>query len=94
MKITDVIWLEDIVEKLARKHNVKQHEVIEVLKNRPQFRFVEKGHRKGEDVYAALGQTNSGRYMTVFFVYKASNQALIVSTRDMTKSERKKYEQR
>ena len=47
MKITDVIWLEDIVEKLARKHNVKQHEVIEVLKNRPQFRFVEKGHRKG-----------------------------------------------
>lgn len=68
--------------------------MIEVLKNRPQFRFVEKGHRKGEDVYAALGQTNSGRYMTVFFVYKASNQALIVSTRDMTKSERKKYEQR
>ena len=93
MKITDVIWLEDIVKKLARKHNVKQHKVIEVLKNRPQFRFVEKGHRKGEDVYAALGQTNSGRYMAVFFVYKASNQALIVSTRDMTKSERKKYEQ-
>ena len=93
MNITEIIWLEDIVEKLIRKHNVKEQEVIEVLKKRPKFRFVEKGHRKGENVYAALGQTNSGRKLIVFFVYKGDKQALIVSARDMTKSERKKYEQ-
>ncbi|CAD7783231.1 MAG: hypothetical protein KCCBMMGE_01757 [Candidatus Methanoperedenaceae archaeon GB37] len=57
MKIGEIIWLEDIVEKLEKKHSVRQNEVIEVLENKPKFRFVEKGHRKGENVYAALGQT-------------------------------------
>ncbi len=36
MKITGIIWLEDIVEKLRRKHGVREHEVTEVLNNRPQ----------------------------------------------------------
>ena len=57
MKIGEIIWLEDIIEKLEKKHSVRQNEVIEVLENKPKFRFVEKGHRKGENVYAALGQT-------------------------------------
>lgn len=57
MKIGEIIWLEDIVEKLEKKHSIRQNEVIEVLENKPKFRFVEKGHRKGENVYAALGQT-------------------------------------
>ena len=43
MRITGFIWLEDIVEKLARKHNVQQREVRELFANRPHFRFVEKG---------------------------------------------------
>ena len=62
MKIGEIIWLEDIVEKLEKKHSVRQNEVIEVLENKPKFRFVEKGHRKGENVYAALGQTYEGRF--------------------------------
>ena len=94
MKIKDIIWLEDIIEKLDRKHNVKQNEVIEVLENKPKFRFVEKGHQKGENVYAALGQTYEGRYLIVFFVYKRNGRALIISARDMTNSERGLYEQR
>jgi len=32
----------------------------------PYFRFVEKGHRSGENVYAARGQTKNGRYLIVF----------------------------
>ena len=92
MKIKEIIWLEDIVEKLRRKHRVKQNEVIEVLEKKPKFRFVEKGYHKGEDVYAALGQTYEGRYLIIFFVYKRNGQALIISARDMTKSERRLYE--
>lgn len=92
MKIDGLIWFEDIVEKLNRKHNVQQDEVKEILSNKPNFRFVEKGHRAGENVYAALGQSYSGRYIVVFFVYKTDNSALILSARDMTKSERKLYE--
>lgn len=94
MKITGIIWLEDIVEKLAWKHNVQQHEVIEVLRNEPLFRFIEKGHRKGENVYSASSQTDAGRYLVVFFVYKRNQKALIVSARDMTRAERRIYERK
>lgn len=92
MKITGLIWYDAIVEKLERKHGVKQHEVLEVLEKRPQFRFVEKGYRKGENVYAVLGRTRAGRYLIIFFVYKKDKHALILSARDMTPAERKKYE--
>ena len=57
MKLTGIIWLEEIVEKIERKHRVTQEEVREILRGPSHFRFVEKGHRRGENVYAALGQT-------------------------------------
>ncbi len=92
MKIRGLIWLDEIIEKIARKHNVSQDEVRDILTDRPHFRFVEKGHRRGENVYAALGQTKNGRYLIVFFVYKKDGRAIILSARDMTPSERKRYE--
>ena len=67
LKIQGIIWLDDIIDKLATKHNVRQNEVSEVFSSQPYFRFVEKGHRSGENVYAALGQTKNGRYLIVFF---------------------------
>lgn len=94
LKINGVFWLEDIVEKLLLKHHVEEHEVVEVLENQPWFRFVEKGHRKGENVYSAWGQTEAGRYLIVFFVLKKNNDALILSARDMTTSERRKNEEK
>lgn len=93
MEITGFIWLEDIVEKLARKHSVRPQEVREVFEIFAAFRFVETGHRQGENVYAALGQTDAGGYLIVFFVYKEDRQALILSARDMTNAERRKYQQ-
>lgn len=91
MKIKGIIWIDEIVEKLDRKHHVMQHEVREVLRNEPHFRHVEKGHHPGEDVYAALGRTDAGRYLIIFFVHKRDKRALIVSAREMTGSERKRY---
>ena len=91
MRIEGIIWLEDIVEKLILKHGVEQDEVVEVLKNKPIFRLAGKGHRNDENLYAALGQTNPGRYLTVFFVYKKTKKALIISARAMTRSERRRY---
>jgi uncharacterized DUF497 family protein len=93
LRIKDLIWLEKIVEKLWVKHDVVVSEVREVLEGRPKFRFVEKGHRRGENLYAALGRTESGRYLTVFFVLKRNGQALVVSARDMSDAERKRHEQ-
>lgn len=94
MKIDDFIWLSDIIDKLIVKHHVLQDEAEEVFFNRPRFRFVEKGYRKGENVYSAGGQTDAGRYLIVFFIYKSDNTALILSARDMDKKERKKYERK
>ena len=91
MKIDGIIWLRDIADKLEFKHNVTMEEVEETLSNKPKFRFLEKGERKGENVYMALGQTDSGRYLSVLFIYKRTKEALILSARDMAEKERKPY---
>ncbi len=91
MQIRGLIWYADIIEKLETKHGVQQDEVREVLNNRPQFRFVEKGHRRDENVYSASGQTESGRYLIAFFIYKKDQRAIILSAREMDNAERKRY---
>jgi uncharacterized DUF497 family protein len=92
VKIHGVIWLEEIVEKLEQKHSVFQTEVIELFTLSPLYRYVEKGHQANENVYSALGRTDAGRYLIVFFVLKSNRKALIISARDMTVNERKRYE--
>ncbi len=94
LNITGYIWLESIVSKLQTKHGVEVREVAETFESIPRFRLVERGHRSGEDVYAALGKTDSGRFLVVFFIRKRDGRALIVSARDMTDSERKRYGRR
>jgi len=92
MYINDFIWLPDIVEKLAVKHHVTIEEAEDVFFDRPRFRFVESGYRSGEGVYSAMGQTEVGRYLVVFFIHKLDQTALIVTARDMDRKERRLYE--
>jgi hypothetical protein len=94
MRISGIIWLEDIVDKLDQKHAIQKHEVKEVFADEVWFRFVEKGHRSGENLYSAFGQTETGRYVIVFFVHKRDGQALVISAREMTETERRTYERR
>jgi uncharacterized DUF497 family protein len=91
MKIAGFIWLEDIVEKLEGKHQVNPDEVEEAFANQPKIKRMSKGRFRGEDVYRALGQTDAGRYVVVFFIYKLTNEALVLSARDMDDKERKAY---
>ncbi len=88
MKINGFIWYEKIIDKLEHKHNVQQREVREIFANNPIFRYVEKGLQPDENVYSALGRTDAGRYMIIFFIYKTNRNALIVSARNMTGAER------
>ena len=46
MKIEGIIWLNQIVDKLAFKHQVETFEVEESLDGKPKFRFVEKATEK------------------------------------------------
>jgi uncharacterized DUF497 family protein len=91
MRIAKFVWLEEIEEKIIRRHDVQPFEAEEAFFNRPLFRFMERGQRKGEDVYAVHGRTQAGRYLTVFFIHKTGGDALIISARDMTDRERKLY---
>ena len=91
MRLTGVIWLRDVVDKLAWKHRVTTDEVENALTSARRFRFIDTGDVEGEDLYAAMGRTAAGRYLIIYFVHKITKEALIISARDMTKEERKSY---
>ena len=80
-----------IVEKLIWKHQVLTLEVEEVLRGRCRIFRKETGRVEGENLYNALGQSEDGRYLSVFFIKKLNNKVLIVTARDMNKNERKRY---
>ena len=84
MRITGTIWLREVVDKLAWKHHVAMDEVEEALGAARRFRFIETGDIGDEDLYAAMGQTEAGRYLIIYFIYKTTKEALIVSAREMT----------
>ena len=52
---------------------------------------MEKGNVKGEDLFVAFGKTDAGRHLTILFVKKKNSRALVISARDMSKKERKRY---
>jgi uncharacterized DUF497 family protein len=91
MAVTRIIWLPDVEDKLIQKHGVLVEEAEEVLFGNPHVRFVEKGYRQRENVYAAYGQTEAGRYLIVFFILKQGEEALVLSARDMDRKERQLY---
>ena len=94
MNIEGIVWLRDVIDKLFFKHKVETDEVEEIFNDDPRFRFVEKGKRKGENVYLVWGHTEEGRYLLVLFIYKQSKDALILSARSMSKKERRQYEKK
>lgn len=92
MYIRNVIITAEVEEKIWTKHHVTAKEVNEFFDNRPRILFHEKGIAvQREDLYAGQGQTSAGRYLTVFFIYKLSKDARLITARDMDKRERKSY---
>ena len=88
----DIAWVDVLDEdKLESKHSVHTYEVEEIVMSQPRIYFVEKGNVEGEDVYLALGQTEEGRYLAVFFIYKLNRAALVISAREMDEKERRRY---
>lgn len=92
MKITEIIWKQQFVEKIEFKHNLSISEVEEVLRSNPLVFKVAKGRIRGQDIYSAQTQIENGRYLIVFFIRKKHYIALPISAREMTIAERKYYE--
>lgn len=91
MKVRRILWLDQFVTKLEIKHHVTTFEVDEVLQSEIKLRRIAKGDVQGEDVYLALGKTEAGRYLSVFFILKKDSSMLPISARDMDNRERKQY---
>ena len=91
MVISQIIWKDQFVEKLETKHGVSATEAEDILGSQPHLRKVGKGKVKGENVYAAFGQTVGGRYLVIFYIRKLAGAILPISARDMDDGERKYY---
>lgn len=89
--VTHFIWDKHNKEKNWIKHRVKYSECEEIFFNDPLFILKDKNHSQKELRWFALGITNNKRKL--FTVFTIRNQGLrIISSRDMNKKERIKYE--
>lgn len=93
MEISEVIIPLGVEAKLIRKHDVQAYEVEEVFDGEPHIRFLERGKVRNEHLYAAMGRTESGRLLVVFFLRKRKGKVLVISCRDMDRREKRHYEQ-
>ena len=91
MYVNQIVWLDYIVDKLESKHSVSTEEVEEILYGKVKVRKIARGDVDGEDLYLALGQTGTGRYLAVFLVLKRNQIVLPISARDMDDKERRLY---
>lgn len=94
MSKDNFIWLPEITEKLQEKHGVEQNEVEQVFAGKPRYFRGPKSKRRGENIYYAFGQTTGERYLVVTYIKKKDGRALILSAREMTDKERRRYKRK
>lgn len=84
MKVAVLVWDRYNLEHIAR-HWVQKEEVEEVLERYHQIRKVWNGR------YCIRGQTVSGRHLMVFLDTLGQGQAYVVTAREMTEQEKKRF---
>jgi len=85
-------WDQGNVDKNLVKHNVTNWECEQVFFNDPLIILDDPTHSVTENRYAAFGQTDDGRLLVVIFT-KRGELLRVISARDMSRGERKFYEQ-
>lgn len=73
-------------------HQVSQGECEQVFFNRPLLAAPDEAHSEHEPRYAALGQTDPGRRLAVVFTIRGT-LVRVISARDMSRRERRIYDQ-
>ncbi len=74
------------------KHRVSDDECEEVFFNLPLVLASDEVHSEHEDRSYVLGQTNAGRQLFVAFTMRGT-QIRVISARDMTRKERRTYDE-
>jgi len=84
-------WDKANVEKNWEKHRVRPEECEEAFFNRV-FVAKDERHSQVEERFYLLGETNAGRRLFVVFTLRGE-RIRVISARDMSRKERKAYEE-
>jgi uncharacterized DUF497 family protein len=86
-------WDEGNADKNWKRHGVSRGEAEQVFFNLPRLLLADKKHSTHfEERYLALGQSNEGRRLSVVFTIR-ENLVRVISARDMSRKDRRVYEQ-
>jgi uncharacterized protein len=85
-------WDGGNAEKLWQRHRVSQAEAEQVFLNRPLVVAEDETHSEREIRHFALGRTDADRLLFVVCTLRGE-KVRIISARDMTRRERKAYEE-
>jgi uncharacterized protein len=93
-RIAGFDWDDGNARKSSAKHGVSQAEAEQVFYNAPLSVLEDAKHSHGERRYQALGQSIAGRHLHVTFTLRDGDTKIrIISSRDMNRKERARYEQ-
>lgn len=85
-------WDEGNSNKNYFKHKVTNRECEEIFIDKNLLLFEDSKHSKIEERYGALGKTNEGRLLFIFFTLRG-DKVRIISARDTSRKEEKQYEE-
>ena len=89
-KLLGFDWDEANINKNKEKHNVEYRECEEIFTNKPLVFIEDKQHSQIENRWGALGKTNKGRRLSIYFTIR-SNKIRPISARDQSKKDRIAY---
>ncbi len=92
MRIDEILW-DDQNEEHIRRHGVWPEEVEEVVFDASST-FFRTGGGDRPLRYFALGLTEAGRYLFVVLEPPSRGQAYVVTARDMTDGEKRRFKRR
>jgi hypothetical protein len=92
--ITGFEWDDGNSRKSADKHDVSQAEAESIFFNDPLIVAEDARHSRGEPRFHALGKTTQERPLHVTFTLRGGRTLIrVISARDMSRKERRFYEQ-
>ena len=90
-KIEGFEWDKGNVEKNKKKHNVNPEECEQIFFNMPLILFNDEKHSGKEERFGALGKTDKGRKLAIFFTLR-KNKIRVISARNQGKGDRVTYD--
>ncbi|KKS98080.1 MAG: hypothetical protein UV73_C0003G0022 [Candidatus Gottesmanbacteria bacterium GW2011_GWA2_43_14] len=83
-------WDVSNINKNKEKHKVEHQECEEIFTNKPLVFIEDKQHSQTENRWGALGKTNKGRLLVIYFTIR-TDKIRVISARDQGKKDRLAY---